>query len=736
MSRLFPALGDKRSEPQPQPAPERKALDLTPQSIQNRPYRDEWSVDRAMRDGMARVTWVFRAIHIRATKSARLPLVMRQDNPYDGDEVDHPLLPLLNAFPNDEESAYVFRYRLSALVDLNRRGAFIELQRSRVGEVLAMRLLPCDTVPVPGSARLVNHFDVMVAGRKAGELAPENVVWVKHPHPTDPYSGMTPLEAAGIAIDTEWAAKLYQRNFLHNNASLGGFILLGGDVGNLQEVQAKIDARSGPRNAGRWMAVEASQTDNEGNATGAVGGVNVVPAAATPKDADYIEMRKYSREEIFGAFGVPISIGSANAADRIRENANVEELGFWRHTMVDHCDMLDRPFDRVDGDPTTFLSHDFSSVWVLQLDRIDRENHLIELRKDGDITRNELREEIGRDPYKTGGDDVFEPVTYYPVASTSRDSGVSTSGSKMFERKDADASDRVEWGRWNVNAKRLSARRSERLRQIVSWEKQTKRIVSGFFDRQERAVVEKLRGRKAREGTRHWRTEVSVDGKTLAGVAGGDGSKVISASDIFDRARWDEQITADLSGVLLAVAQHFGSDTYDTLASTHKAAETKADSGYDETSPRLLAFIQARGNKITGINDTTFDDIASALAEGEDAGETMDELAVRVAGVFESARGQRAETIARTEVISAANAGSVDAMQQSGVVATKAWLSSSDDRVRDTHSEADGQEVGLDEPFIVGGEELDYPGDPNGSPELTVNCRCTVTGVTEEGPAL
>jgi hypothetical protein len=30
----------------------------------------------------------------------------------------------------------------------------------------------------------------------------------------------------------------------------------------------------------------------------------------------------------------------------------------------------------------------------------------------------------------------------------------------------------------------------------------------------------------------------------------------------------------------------------------------------------------------------------------------------------------------------------------------------------------------MDQPFIVGGEALQFPGDPAGSPEMVINCRC------------
>jgi hypothetical protein len=48
-----------------------------------------------------------------------------------------------------------------------------------------------------------------------------------------------------------------------------------------------------------------------------------------------------------------------------------------------------------------------------------------------------------------------------------------------------------------------------------------------------------------------------------------------------------------------------------------------------------------------------------------------------------------------------------------------------DNRTREDHAAADGQRVPVGEPFIVGGESLEFPGDPAGSPEQVINCRCS-----------
>ena len=98
----------------------------------------------------------------------------------------------------------------------------------------------------------------------------------------------------------------------------------------------------------------------------------------------------------------------------------------------------------------------------------------------------------------------------------------------------------------------------------------------------------------------------------------------------------------------------------------------------------------------------------------------------------ERAIKHRAETIGRTEALRSVNAGNQDALLEGvdgGAVAAheliRIWIAAQDERTRDDHADAHGQEVGLEEPFLVGGEQLMYPGDPSASAEQTVRCRCT-----------
>lgn len=91
----------------------------------------------------------------------------------------------------------------------------------------------------------------------------------------------------------------------------------------------------------------------------------------------------------------------------------------------------------------------------------------------------------------------------------------------------------------------------------------------------------------------------------------------------------------------------------------------------------------------------------------------------------------RARRIARTEIISAMNAATLEGWRQSEVVVGKEWVCACDESSREWHKNANGQQVLLDEPFIVGGEKLMHPGDSSmgASAKNVIHCRCTMKSV-------
>jgi len=88
---------------------------------------------------------------------------------------------------------------------------------------------------------------------------------------------------------------------------------------------------------------------------------------------------------------------------------------------------------------------------------------------------------------------------------------------------------------------------------------------------------------------------------------------------------------------------------------------------------------------------------------------------------------RRAQTIVRTEigrVYSVATQSRQEQAKEYLPGLKKQWRRSGKVHSRVSHDLADGQIVGVNEPFVVGGVKLMYPRDPAGPPEETINCGC------------
>ncbi len=109
--------------------------------------------------------------------------------------------------------------------------------------------------------------------------------------------------------------------------------------------------------------------------------------------------------------------------------------------------------------------------------------------------------------------------------------------------------------------------------------------------------------------------------------------------------------------------------------------------------------------------------LENGLPEREIANNLQDNFVGEVAA-------NRARTIARTEVHNAASYGMQNGAEESGLALEREWVAVMDSRTREDHADADGQIRGMEEPFDIGGEDIDFPGD--GSPENSINCRCTI----------
>ena len=133
--------------------------------------------------------------------------------------------------------------------------------------------------------------------------------------------------------------------------------------------------------------------------------------------------------------------------------------------------------------------------------------------------------------------------------------------------------------------------------------------------------------------------------------------------------------------------------------------------------------------KITQIASTTIKQVKQIIRQGIDEGLSERDTSRLLREQAPIISASRAQTIARTETHAAANYAIQESFKTTGIEARREWVSAEDERTREDHVAANEQIVGLNEPFIVGSDELMYPGDPSGSPEQVINCRCAVVFV-------
>ena len=164
-----------------------------------------------------------------------------------------------------------------------------------------------------------------------------------------------------------------------------------------------------------------------------------------------------------------------------------------------------------------------------------------------------------------------------------------------------------------------------------------------------------------------------------------------------------------------------------TIAKSFLNMEFKRDVTTPIVDGAISDWIRTYGSqKITEITKTTMNDISSVVSRGVQDGLNEREIGKLIQGVAPSKSASRAQTIARTEAHGSSQGISLDVAGETEIPMVKIWLTNDSDTTREDHSDANGQKRALNKPFDVGGEQLDYPGDPSGSAENVINCKCVI----------
>lgn len=535
---------------------------------------------------------------------------------------------------------------------------------------------------------------------------PSRVLHRKSFNPTNDFYGFAPLLAAAKAITADNSAQDWNVSLLQNSGRPSGLLVSKGSLSDEQfnRIKTEVDSKySGPMNAGRIMVADGED------------GLEWTEMSSTPKELEWLEGRKMSKAEICQAFQVPSEL-IGDSANKTYANYQEARTSFWTETVLAYADRLRDDLNRwlapLYGDNVR-IQYDKSEIDALQEDSVKVWDRAGKAVADGRLTPNEARALMGYEeaedalanerlvpvglvPASEAGaipdaeEDVTKPVTAEPIDDEGKSFEV-LSGLLEFKASGAPTSPALYW-------KAVDASRN-------AWERRATLMMEKQLLGDERAVVKAVRG--------------------------SDHAGVLHAADMAIEARkesWREFIT----DFYIKVGKDFAKGTQRALKSAESPAETKLD---DEAARLTRLYIEKiAGKKIEEISRTSLLSVRRAIKAGLDKGEGTALIAKRIAATTAFSE-VRARTIARTEVIAASNQGSLSAAQSTGANLAKVWVTTIDDRTRGIaasefdHFAADEQRVEtLDAPFVVSGEELNFPADSSlgASAGNVINCRCAV----------
>lgn len=160
-------------------------------------------------------------------------------------------------------------------------------------------------------------------------LTTEQVVFLRRPHPLDPYRGISAVSSVGWDLDADAAAARYNSNFFRNSAEPGGVIKAGkrlspGEYADLKKMWD--ESHRGVGNSHRTAIL--SGTDLE-----------YIPVTPSQRDMQFVELRGVSTEMVRLAYRYPKPmLGSVE--DVNRANADAAEYVYAKWLMIDRLERI------------------------------------------------------------------------------------------------------------------------------------------------------------------------------------------------------------------------------------------------------------------------------------------------------------------------------------------------------------------------------------------------------------
>lgn len=448
--------------------------------------------------------------------------------------------------------------------------------------------------------------------------------------PEDTRQATSPIETLRKILAEETSAAEYREQLWRNGARTTGYISRPAEA---------PEWRDPDRN--RFLASWQNYVGSNGQAGETPileDGMTWTGSGVTPKEAQYVESRKLTREEAAAAYHIPppfIGILDHATFSNIREQhvqLYVDTLGPWTTSVEEDVNLQLVPEFYANRRGQVYVEFNIQSKL-----KGDFEGQAVQLQAAVGgpyLTRNEARARLNL-PALPNGDELITPlnVTEGGLAGP-QDTAPADNG------KGDNAKGRKPRGKAAAPASSVQAHVD---------------MLAAFFARQGRSV--------------------------LSRYAAAAKAALVPLEEVWDHERWNRELSRDLLALAAPLAAQVGG----------QVAESLGGDPYD--AGRTANYLASQTSGVAdSANVVTRNQIQDALVSG-DAKTALEE-------VFVTAVAVRALSLGRAQSAELSGWSSVEGARQSGLPARKVWITGP--HPRPSHQVMNGQTVGIDDKFSNG----------------------------------
>jgi HK97 family phage portal protein len=522
------------------------------------------------------------------------------------------------------------------------------------------------------------------AGMVHETIPDDDMIQFKTVNPLSKWRGISPLTAAGLGINVDFAASLYNYFFFNNDSTPAGVIKTDQELTNEEANSMRI----------RWKQQQGG-LNKKGNIAVFGKGGDYKPIALAQKDIQYIEQKKWSQSEVFAVLNVPSALSQVLEFASIKSNIKEQRQQLFENNLIPKMrwieDVLKTQFFDREKIPLVgeFDTSGISALKDTVAEKVTSARQLFDMGVPFNMINDKL--EFGFDPLPWG-DQGYMPMTMVPAGQPPPEKNPDETLPQKSKAVSVIVKKRTD--------PTLAAENI--LHKVNKYETRFKKELQDYFYKMRSDVLNRVINKKS--------VKLAIEQ---------------SYSDILP----DEE---DYDKLIIEIARPVYTEVFDIgLRGLNEAIGTNVSMA----SARAQAIITDKTLKLREVNDTIREQIIKdtrpiiqdAIKEGLSYQNVADRIADEVKNIFNNVR-RRTETVARTEINGTLSASRSAGMQEAGVEEIQ-WISTR--LIRQIHNENHLQHRKYYiEKFPSGIYE---PYDPDAGPENVINCSCIAVPYEFEG---